>query len=628
MKENEDRDLVERCRQMWDAASEAAKLLRSHLGSAANSGQVYTFKNRLKSPTGIFSKVRRKRDEGEREGDPNRKLYGADDVTDIWGCRYVTLYQSHIPHAVKALLECLDDFNRQSPDKVELVEFVIYTNRPEKDPLSITRETMAVLRASNLCATIAEGSQAIRAPENRISAYSSVHLIFSLVVTIEHPSKGKVRETARFEVQVRDIFEEGWGEIQHDLIYSIKDRRDQAETDTSFDPLWQPHLNALKTFVDGCSQHASIIKRSYDILFPVSMPSLDTKSATSRQFDRSAIVGAVRSKVTAGVVQAIELAYEYLITAQSATAKEEARANYLLAATKFEEAIEGVGPHGETQIPEAGGLPVTYFLKLELANCFSFSDDVARLKPAVELYHSIAKRFPRDPTVRLRSARAEVRLRKEDRQALLDAIDLVEECIHLIADDVLTGPKHWLKMAAYIQLGFTHWLISDLAAKDRDFGSQEASLEAATTSTLQAFQFWVDLDEALKGEETYRLYAHKAISNVLYYVARSLGLRPGGQRYDAEAIRGFLTTLDSIPVPEYLEYYKTRDNKMHALIAVGSKAEARGLARQNVGELRRRAEARAGRPLAMTSVDTELDEGEAFCFRTASAILAEGEEGS
>lgn len=132
----EGNDLILRCRELADVAKKAAdedlcRILRA-VGTDVRS---YAFKERMKSPKAIEKKVRRKRLEGARmraaherdrtrldggptSGDPVARLaadklcaaankaeaYDPDHVTDVWRCRYVTLYQSKIPPTVEALL--------------------------------------------------------------------------------------------------------------------------------------------------------------------------------------------------------------------------------------------------------------------------------------------------------------------------------------------------------------------------------------------------------------------------------------------------------------------------------------------------------------------------------------------
>ncbi|WP_289014409.1 hypothetical protein [uncultured Methylobacterium sp.] len=623
MPSTEDVNLVLRCRELSDIAARARELLGLRMGELGKTNLVYTFKNRIKPPGSILAKVKRKKAEEARNAPDGQVSYEPDHVTDAWGCRYVTLYQSQIPPTVRELLENFDGYNESAPEAIELIEFVIYTNRPEKDPLSITEDTLDVLKSCKISSNV-RAAESIRKPENRKSAYSSVHLVFALPLTVEHAGKGPTREVARFEVQVRDIFEEGWGEIQHNLIYSDKDRlKLPNDAEASFDPLWQPHLNALKTFVDGCSQHASIIKRTYDFIQLKSMPSLETKSATSQPTDRDAIVATLRGVASSEMVGVIEVGYGLIIDAQEANSREEARTNYVTAAVKFREAIEGLGPLLGTPVTGRFDRTVEYFLKIEFANCLFFSKIPEEQQKSVEIYESLAAAYPQDPTVRLRLATAMASTRRGDEGALRHAIALIKEAIPLIAADPLTGPDHWLAISCYVHLGFLDWGLSVALEKRGDREGAVRSLREAVDHTTQGYRIWCRLDPAVRGVEIYLLSAHKALSNLLYYAAKFVRLEQNDAQINRKLIEDSIQDLSELDVPKYKEYYKTRDNIMHAYVAIGKRDSARQAARDNVNELKKLAESRVGRQLTATEIEGCLDEDEQRNYRTAASVIAD-----
>lgn len=626
MSASEDVALVLRCREMSDIAIKARDILVSRMSAVGKSGHVYTFKHRIKSPGAILSKVKRKKAERPSNPGDTAAAYEPDHVTDAWGCRYVTLYQSHIPTTVADLLADFDKYNKTADEKIELVEFVVYTNRPEKDPLSIVQETLDVLKGSELFQGI-KSSDLVKKPENRKSAYSSVHLVFSLRVSIDHAGKGQLLETARFEVQVRDIFEEGWGEIQHNLIYSDKDLpKIPSETDTSLDPLWQPHLNALKTFVDGCSQHASIIKKSYDLIHLRSMPSLETKSATSQTTDRDAIVSALRGTAPAEAIKLIEIGYAQILDAQEAGSRDEAKTNYLSAAEKFKKAIDMLGPLLETPVPERFARTVEYFLNIEYANCLYFSRILQEQIKSLEIYEYLSVKYPQDPTVRLRLATAFAATSRDDVQVLRRAIDLIQEAIPLIAGDPLTGSSHWLLLSCHVHLGFLYWTLSVADEGTLTTRGVLELLNKAIDSTQMGYDIWRELDPETKENDTYKLTAHKAISNLIYYAAKFVRYDSGDPVINRALIEKCIASLDELKVPKYREYYKTRDNIMHALSAIGKRDGARQLARDNVNELKKLAENLARRQLISTEIDKFLDEDELRNYRAAAGVIADTDD--
>lgn len=625
MPNNEDVNLILRCRELSDIAMKARDTLCERMTVLGKSSHVYTFKHRVKPAGAVLAKVNRKKSERPASPDDTSESYEPDHVTDAWGCRYVTLYQSQIPPTVAGLLADFDAFNKGRVDRVDLIEFIIYTNRPTKDPLSIVGDTLGALKSSELYKSM-RSPELVREPENRKSAYSSVHLVFALPVTVEHAGRGATREVARFEVQVRDIFEEGWGEIQHDLIYSDKDRpKLAAEVDTSFDPLWQPHLNALKTFVDGCSQHASIIKSSYEFIMLRSMPSIETKSATSQTTDRDAIVAVLASRASAVALNAIKVAYSQILDAQESGSRDEARANYLAAAAKFEEALGELGDLVSTPVPGCFDHTVEYFLRIEYANCLYFSRIEGEQRKAVAIYEELARAYAQDPTVRLRLAIALASTANRDRSILTRAIDLTKQAIPLIDDDPLTGPTHWLAISCHVHLGFLYWKLFE--AMERNASREEILdlLRSAAASTQKASRMWAELSAEVQGQDTYVLTAHKAMSNLLYYAAKFYRIETGDDTINRDLIEDTIAKLTALEIPKYREYYKTRDNIMHALSAIGKRDGARQMARDNVNELKKLAETRARRQLISTEIDGFLDEDEQRNYRAAAAVIADAD---
>lgn len=619
----DDSKLVLRCREVHDIAVAASNILYARMEAVGRENFVYTFKSRHKAAGAILSKVRRKQEEQLRTGTGgNSYHYTPDSVTDTWGCRYVTLYQSQIPTTVRALLSDFDAYNSTNERKIELVEFVIYTNRPTEDPLSITKSTLEVLKT---CQISSGPKPEVKLPENRKSAYSSVHLIFAMPVAVDFPGTSRVEEVAKFEVQVRDIFEEGWGEIQHNLIYSEKDKVGQASTEThAFDPLWQPHLNALKTFVDGCSQHASIIKSSYDFILHRSMPTLDTESATPQITDRDAIIKALNKPENKEAVGSVALAYDILIDAQNAQVREEAQSQYIAAAEQFKKAMGLLGDRSSSPIKARHNIPAEYFLKTELANCNAFSRVPDRQREAMDLYEQLIAAYPEDPTVHLRLGNVISNLEGDTRAGVERAISLLERAISLIRSDPLTGKSHWINISSRVHLGFLHWRLSKLLAGAQECGPLVlAELEKAIQATLQGFDFWKKLPGPYTDRDEYRLQAHKALSNLLYYSAKFVLIKKDHKSINAAAIKSYISQLDEINVPNYREFFKTRDNVMHALIAVGDLEQAQSLARENLIDLRKRAEARSGRSLVATEVDQFLENDEKTNYQAAVATLAE-----
>jgi len=122
----------------------------------------------------------------------------------------------------------------------------------------------------------------------------------------------------------------------------------------------------------------------------------------------------------------------------------------------------------------------------------------------------------------------------------------------------------------------------------------------------------------VKLETLHSTFAHKAMSNNLYYLAN---LKFAGENADQE-IRDAMKKFKSIHVPLYLDYFKTRDNLMLALHAIGDDVGALECAIETRTELRALAESRARRELKDEEAAVFLTEREKPAFESAVQILS------
>jgi ppGpp synthetase/RelA/SpoT-type nucleotidyltranferase len=184
----------------------------------AISSVFYAVKGRVKTVVGILDKVNRK-----RSGQNPRPDYCPTDITDVVGIRVITLFRDDIIEALKIVLKLIKQHTPSPFIKDKLHEAIIYTSVAEGDPEAINARVKDVLKAfgySDICVVRQAPTQ-----------YSSIHLLAFC------PREGE-REIA-VEIQIRTVFEDAWGEIDHKLRYS--NDRGHAQTERMN---WQPHLGS------------------------------------------------------------------------------------------------------------------------------------------------------------------------------------------------------------------------------------------------------------------------------------------------------------------------------------------------------------------------------------------------
>ncbi len=609
--------------------------------SKIGGAKIYTFRHRFKSSEAIVRKVLRKRLEGKAlyeqhkdGGDPEKiKLakqhmnYEPRHVTDAYGCRYVTLYQSDIPGVVAELLQSMDEFNHhlaRDAQPIQPVEFVIYTNRTDTDPLSIVNKTLSVVRESKFANLI--DKKDIRPPENRKSAYSSVHFVFARSI-FKDLSKPETEVVVRFEIQLRDIFEEGWGEVQHRLLYSEKDN-EAADLDLteggSLRKNWELHLNALKTFVDGCSQHASIIKQNLEELRASATPIALTQSITRLDEDRQQIQKALRTaNAPREAVDAVTVGYSKLLADNQNDKPESRLVNFQAAANSFDKALSSLPRHAMAEIVDLpGGRPVEYHLEMEAAAARALwaqllDEDVAKQvrAEAVKIYRHVLVDHDRDPIALIRLGK--LLERESTLAALNEAVACYDRAIGLIDNDKATGAEHWVAISVHIDRGVAFWKLTHHAADEVD---RVHLLRQAIEASRRAYDVWQgQLNPLLQPN---KISGHKACANTIYFLAK---LSAGGTELspdERKLIEDLLVKMDKAKVSKYSDYYKTIDNMMLGYVALGQHDIARQLAYENYGTLRTQAEAAAGgRPLDERSIAEHLSGSARICFLSAADVI-------
>ncbi|MDY5212823.1 RelA/SpoT domain-containing protein [Intestinibacter sp.] len=152
-----------------------ANVLRQH-------PKVHSVKTRVKDPKRLLQKlVRKTPDRREKYGENynfNIQNY-KDEITDIMGIRVIHLFK-----------EDWEEIHQFITEKWEVIEIV------------------ANIREGDNVAPFEEKSIPVR---SRISGYRSVHYLIKY---------GTKYDSSIIEIQVRTIFEEGYGEIDHQLRYS------------------------------------------------------------------------------------------------------------------------------------------------------------------------------------------------------------------------------------------------------------------------------------------------------------------------------------------------------------------------------------------------------------------------
>lgn len=552
--------LIIRCREIHHVAQETSALLYETLkGVQGTKKKIYGFKERTKSAKSIWMKVHRnwrnatklrQKHSALLSGPPTsfddeqtaklrREIaeyenFEPDHVFDAWGCRYITLFEDQRLDLITDLFNNLTQFNGASavPSRVTMSKCTIYYTQAigsHERALEIRDK----LRAPDFAPKVILNPDNVKEPIVR-AGYSSVHFNFEVPIFVDHPRGDapadipKVSETGRFEVQVRDIFEEAWSEAEHYIFYSHKDdaREIPLEEEEKLAHAMD-FINSFRGIVDTTRKHITDARLKVDQIRPRSPLDTEIASATPRADDRSEIAKVLAGKVPQKVLEDLSEAYLLLHEAEVAATNDEMRLKFSGAATAFEAVRASLGTLRNVQVTNRGNRPVGYFVDIELANSLVFSEQTQR--GALDLYRSLLDAYPYDPTVRYRYARAMMLQNPSDREGHEKAYDLVKDIPKLVVSDPLTQASHWLPMGAAILTGYIRYeRIKPLIGRSDAPGSRpliQDELEKAAEATHAAVIFWDQLPKHIRESEPYNGLAYKAMSNVVYYLAHLIRVR-------------------------------------------------------------------------------------------------------
>jgi Region found in RelA / SpoT proteins len=638
--------------------------------------EAYVFKYRFKRPADIVSKVLRKRTEGqktlERLAEANsivppptsigdQRLVNLDKAVrvefeqafkntcydfrhldDSLGCRFVTLYQAGIPRTVELLLSKIEDFNKKrlkSVFPVKMKEFVIYSNRLPNDPLSITDETYQIVERSKQMVALDRMTN-IRPPESKKSAYSSVHFVFERNLPVDGSDKyeiGVPLATVSFEVQIRDIFGEGWGEIQHHLLYSEKDR---SEPPADAQKLWSPHLNALKTFVDGCSQHASIIWKSKTANESAELGNPEDRSFTERSLDYESILHASKG-AEKEELEKLTVAYAQLIGVERDKDAVSRVLKYASVVENLQAILENAAaPVINSSVAEFPKRTVGYFLQMELANsCYAIVSGLKNLtefevngskdvlptdgkffERAITNLEYVRAQYPRDAAAAFRLARCKM-LSARSRSDFQDVRTLTELVVTFSDSDDVLPKRHWIVSAAKLTMGAAFRKEAMLLEASTDEARElfDKAMDATFASVKAAREYGMNEPGSIAAE-----YEHRALSNCLYYIAEFGEKYPANKDRCVQKLEDTVGDYSKLGHVVYPEAFRSADNLSMALSFLGRHEDAKRIASSVYTELRSECEIRAGYPLVDDAFLTKhLRPRERPSFLAAKAILSD-----
>src|SRR5262249_20369709 len=317
-----------------------------------------------------------------------------------------------------------------SPFEHDCHKLILYSARPENDPLSVKRELerwmeKRAFATSNYKADTLE------------TLYSSIHLITACTISVEridgaHPLRIPV------EIQFRTEMEDVWGQLSRLTGYPFQDAK----------PSIRKHLNVLKQLTDGCALYADLIKGEADL----AIVGLEETTESPKSAGDQSLAGL--KSIPADISEDFNAALKHRMAA-SAMEESVAGAEFLDAAEKFaniEAKLRVAGDLSDKDRAEA-----LYRTQMERAFCLLYANNMPSLDEALALYERLAKADENDAVCRFRLGQTLRRRAKyeEARDKLLEAAQILKE-----NRDRRVGKRNWVRGAVHLELGHAHWYIS------------------------------------------------------------------------------------------------------------------------------------------------------------------------
>jgi ppGpp synthetase/RelA/SpoT-type nucleotidyltranferase len=531
----------------------------------------YAYKIRTKPEEKLIEKVGRKSSE--------KPQYTLSDITDVVGLRLVALFRSEMVEIFDKVLAAITHKNGINPNpfyKADPEEVIVYTGANAFDDLVPRLKDVAKRHCPAISLNEKKSSE----------GYSSVHIVTRL-----NAKPGKVPCAGYMlpiEIQIRSVFEDAWGEIDHKFGYVIRSGKDIGK------PINNPefvlsHLKVLKRFSDACMEYADAIQ-SEAIGLPSSLGAVSTLTAgrkvVSVQSDAHVIQRFKQLEVKGECIDRYENARRVKEEAGALLDRDpaEGKSRYVSAAELFREVADDL----QTDMvgdPHAQGARLAYYYsRMNEAICLLSTNERDQVIAAHRIYQGLDPQFSEFPLLKMRYGQALGKLgRIED--AIEKLREAGESADRIARSAIAKSTDQWpdeMPFADYEHistsqpklLGYHLWL----KIRSLDKGAREERLALFS----EAYNVTEASLRACKDDKKLELSLH---NNLLYYaLGKRFAMADVGEtdiiaKTDAaikehlDYIEGSCSSVDNLPVSQL-------DTLMKAYVLQKRDADAKSVARK------------------------------------------------
>lgn len=459
----------------------------------------YAYKFRVKGKEDLLLKKERKAEK--------KPHYELTDITDIIGIRLVTLFKGDMLKVYANLIGMLATV-ADTPQFVQTApeEIIVYKGDSALDDFA--NEIKSITKSHFKTASVKT--------EISVEGYSSIHVICRHIDVIEEISAPEKPYRLPIEIQIRTVFEDAWGEIDHKYGYVVREGKD-AGTPINNSHHIKTHLKVLKDFTDACMEYAECIRKE-------ALPEvLDLTTGATKTISVESDADVLQRFRELGIKEAFVQRYSEARKLRDMAVEESgashdgritAKNTYLQAAELFASLCQELAPGDTATTLKDGSKLAYYYCAMNEGLCLMSTNITDCVNAAVDKYQFIDTHYKIYPLAKMRLGQALGKVGKLDES--IDKLRSAGDAFRKLGEKSLKIgvwsdclPKADYEHMLYTQpkiLGFTLWK-----------KSQRSGIITRQEKADLYYEAYATTKECLKVENIEKKKQLDVVNNLLYY---------------------------------------------------------------------------------------------------------------